>query len=407
MSCHDTNTTINNDLKRVLLIGPPNVGKSVIFNRLTGIHVSIANYAGTTVEYFAGKTKLNNEEVEIIDVPGTYSLDATNQAEKIAIDMLNEKPNTVVCVLDANNIESSIYLLLQVLEKNIPTIAVLNRIDIAEKKHKQLNIDYLKRELNIDILPCIAIKNIGIEKIKNEISNLLKSNLIFKKKNNLEPSWKNAEELTKNFLTINNDEIKLSKKEIWEERLIKPFPGIPIALGVLILTFGFVIGIGMFLRNFLLLPFFRGLIFPHMIAGLQSIIPEGIVLNILIGEYGFLIKGIEWPITLVLPYVLSFYAAFSFLEDSGYLPRLGILLDGIFNKIGLSGTNIIPILLGYGCAIPAITSTRAMNTYKERVIVSTMISLSIPCISQTGAFISLLSTQSIMEATEKAQDKSK
>jgi len=163
----------------------------------------------------------------------------------------------------------------------------------------------------------------------------------------------------------------------------------------------------MFLRNFLLLPFFRGLIFPHMIAGLQSIIPEGIVLNILIGEYGFLIKGIEWPITLVLPYVLSFYAAFSFLEDSGYLPRLGILLDGIFNKIGLSGTNIIPILLGYGCAIPAITSTRAMNTYKERVIVSTMISLSIPCISQTGAFISLLSTQSIMEATEKAQDKSK
>ena len=118
--------------------------------------------------------------------------------------------------------------------------------------------------------------------------------------------------------------------------------------------------------------------------------------NILVGEYGVLIKGIEWPFALVLPYVFLFYVALSFLEDSGYLPRLGVLVDGILKRIGLNGGNIIPIIMGYGCAVPAILGSRAATTKKERIIIASIVSLSVPCVAQTGAFISLLGEQSVL-----------
>jgi len=127
----------------------------------------------------------------------------------------------------------------------------------------------------------------------------------------------------------------------------------------------------------------------------NAFIEQPLLRNILIGEYGFLIKGIEWPFSLVLPYVISFYMVLSILEDSGYLPRLGILLDGVFAKIGLNGSCVIPLLLGYGCGIPAIMATRTLPSRKLRIIIAQMVCFAVPCVSQTGAFISLLAERSI------------
>ncbi len=431
--------------KRVLLIGMPNVGKSVIFNKLTGINTGIANYAGTTVEYTKGK--MRSAEITIIDAPGTYTLDATNEAEKVAIELLESKPDAVVCVLDANCLESSVHLMLQVIERKLPVIGVLNRVDIIDSslcpnikpekrnryrkrcrkgkrrdtensnfRHHQaciydhidennliasppikaakIDLDVLREELGTGIIPMIATKGIGMNELSSSIKKILtgRNHSISLNTRCANASWDEAERITQKALHKIGKE---SKKTKLEDLIVKPFPGIFIAMLALIVTFGIVIGLGMSARRFILLPFFRDLVFPLIISGVELFFSEGFMRNVLIGEYGFLIKGIEWPITLVLPYVVSFYLALSLLEDSGYLPRLGILLDGILNKIGLSGANIIPLILGYGCTIPAIASTRAMNSRKERLIVVSMVTLSVPCVSQTGVFITLLAERSV------------
>lgn len=382
VSCHGSERS---DLDpKILLMGPPNVGKSVIFNYLTGMGVSVGNYAGTTVEYTAGY--LLDSKTSIMDVPGTYALNASNEAEEVAIKMLDSSPMAIICVLDALHLESSLYLLLQILKKEIPTLVVINRIDLLKKKGGDLDPTILSQELGVMVIPTIAISGEGVDRIREAIPEIKTPPPI------REVSWEYAEELYKKTRVKENS---LPDKKDLDDLLIKPIPGLLLAFVFLSFIFAFTIGLGMGVRRFLLLPLFRNYILPLMEMA-TSFLPEGVLLRILMGEYGVLRKGIEWPFTLVLPYVLSFYLAFSFLEDSGYLPRLAILLDGLLNKIGLGGSSIIPLLLGYGCGIPGILATRSLSSRKERIIVSGIICLAVPCVAQTGAFISLLAERSIL-----------
>ena len=381
---------------KVLLIGPPNVGKSVIFNKLTGLNVAMANYSGTTVDYKKGQVNYNNIKYDLIDLPGTYTLDATNEAEQVAVDMLSEGADLIITVIDGNNLESSLYLLLQVLEQNLPTIAVLNRADLLEDKGYEVAKEKLSHEIGIDIIKTVAVSGEGIDPLKEKIKEKIINNQTEKDINrDMKADWFEAERLNLEYLNKKKSTYDLDKDTLGD-KLSRPWPGIPLAIIILGFIFGIVVGIGMGMRQYLLLPFFRGVIFPLIYSAVEAIISPGIIRNILIGEYGFFIKGLEWPFALVFPYVVSFYTALSILEDSGYLPRLGVLLDGLFKKVGLTGGNIIPLLLGYGCAIPGIAATRALPTKKERVTVSTLICLAVPCISQTGALISLLAEQSIL-----------
>ncbi len=411
----------------VLLMGLPNVGKSVIFNLLTGMNVRAANYCGTTVEFAAGEMKLQGEVYTLVDVPGTYSLNATNEAEAVAVEMLQGgrysypssgggshceetscpffqggKPSAILCVVDAGNLEHSLYLLLQLLQQDLPVVVALNRSDLAREKGYQIDLETLSHELKVPVVPTVAVTGEGIEDLKEVLSRQLsathKSAQIESRKGDQaaakEVSWERVERLCQR-MWKQEERKALSWREHWNHRLTSPWPGFPLAVVIIGLIFALVVGLGMGLRQYLLLPFFQGLVFPQIEAGVSALLPPGIIQNILIGEYGFLLKGLEWPFALVLPYVISFYIALSFLEDSGYLPRLGILLDGLLNRIGLPGSGVIPLLLGYGCAIPAILSTRALNSHKERVILTSMVCLAVPCISQTGAFIALLSAHSI------------
>ena len=177
--------------------------------------------------------------------------------------------------------------------------------------------------------------------------------------------------------------------------MIRPFPGLLIALLVLFLILALVVGGGKALRAAVLLPLVNGVIVPFLVAVFSSFIPEGLLLNVLVGEYGVLVKGIEWPFALILPYVFLFYIALSILEDSGYLPRLGVLVDGIMQKMGVQGDSVVPFIMGYGCAVPAILGTRAAASIKERVIIASMVAVAVPCVSQTGAFIALLGDRSV------------
>ena len=168
-------------------------------------------------------------------------------------------------------------------------------------------------------------------------------------------------------------------------------PGIPISFLVMALTIGIVLGGGRGLRAGVLLPLVNRVIVPFFRGLFTSFLPEGVLLNILVGEFGIFVISFEWILALVFPYVLFFYVAFTFLEDTGYLPRLSVLFDNIMRKLGAQGGSLIHILMGYGCAVPAIIGTRASSSHKERIIIAAAICFAIPCISQTGAIISLLS----------------
>ncbi len=407
--------------KTILLMGAPNVGKSALFNRLTGLNVRVANYTGTTVDYTGGTMRLGSEIINFIDVPGTYSLCASCEAEKVAVDMicgrtgpgcpktssskccsdtgnveldLDNKPALIVYVLDAGNFEAGLYLLLQLLEMKTPLLVALNRGDLAREKGYYIDSETLSRQLGVPIIPTIAVSGEGIDLLKEKMLAYLASpEEALAKKPALEATWTNVEAIMEQVFYKKKPTAQ-SKRDRWDQLLTNPWPGLPLAALILVFIFAGIIGIGMGLRQFILLPIFRGLIIPQLAMLVSQYVPAGTIQEILIGEYGFLVKGLEWPFTLVLPYVLSFYAVLSLVEDSGYMPRLAILLDGIFNKIGLAGSGIIPLILGYGCGIPAIMASRSLSSRKERLIVTTLVCLAVPCISQTGAFISLLAARS-------------
>ena len=437
MQCHSSPRVSRDGAATVLLIGPPNVGKSVVFNRLTGLGVSVANYAGTTVDYARGVGRFHEFDISLTDLPGTYTLSATNEAEQVATEMLNSDADLVIVVADALHLESSIYLVLQVLAVEKPTIVVLNRVDVAAAKGKRIDVSQLSRRLGVRVVPTIAVRGEGFDELEQVAAEALRTPRYPKAFEHdlwqeaeaiaaavelygaaaaaLESSAPNAagvshsphapgEKRREHRLEATRSHHRLGAgrgvarrgpTRFDSESLVRPWPGFLVAFAVLALSFGVIVGLGMGLRQFLLLPLARGYLFPLISGVVINASEPGVLRNILIGEYGLLIKGIEWPFTLVLPYVLSFYLAMSILEDSGYLPRFAVLLDGAFSQIGLRGSHSISLLLGYGCAIPGILSTRAMGSRKQRIIVATLISLAVPCISQTGALFALLAEASI------------
>ncbi|NLM11760.1 MAG: ferrous iron transporter B [Clostridiaceae bacterium] len=376
-------------------MGNPNVGKSVFFSDMTGIHVVSSNYAGTTVTYTEGTLKLGDATYTLIDVPGTYSLEATSEAEAVAISFLNSKPVAVICVLDSTNLERNIKLGLELQKYNVPIVYALNLVDVAKRHGYEINVGLLSQELGAPVIPTVAVKGEGINELKEALKGILNlsrsgcsncSSCPGCKGNELD-IWDRAKEIA------DRVRIKVDGELSFLDRLgrsmVKPWPGIPIALLVIILSLGAIVGGGKALRATLLLPLVNKVLVPFFKNLFTLIVPEGILLNVLIGEYGIFVIGFEWIIALIFPYVFLFYVVFSFLEDSGVLPRLSVLFDNIMRKMGVQGGSMITILMGYGCAVPAIIGSRTATTKKERLIISTVVCFAVPCISQTGALISL------------------
>lgn len=396
MGCHSTTAQEKFDDKKVkiLLMGNPNVGKSVVFSKLTGVHVDSSNYTGTTVDYTLGDINYNNITGTMIDVPGTYSLEATSEAERVAVSLLEEGADVIIYVLDATHLERNLYLAHQLKEYPIPVVYSLNLLDVAERQGIKIDVEKLSEELGSPVIPTIAVKNVGLRDLMKTAIELAKE------KKEPEPKLEDEERWDKIKNIVDKVQSKVEKEITFIQKLeywtVQPWPGIPIALLVLAASIGFVVGGGKALRALILLPLVRDVISPFLANIVSLVVPAGILRNVLVGEFGIFVIGIEWPFALILPYVTLFYIVFSFLEDSGFLPRIGVLADGILRRIGIQGGNIIPIMLGYGCAVPAIIGTRAANTYKERIMVASLVSFAIPCASQSGAFFSLLGDKSML-----------
>lgn len=441
---------------KILLMGSPNVGKSVFFSKLTGINVISSNFSGTTVSYTEGKLTLGEgeikEEFTLIDVPGTYSLQATNEAEAVAVKFMQSNPLAVLCVLNATSLERGVKLALELGEYNIPIIYLLNMMDVAQRQGFVIDVEKLSEELGGVVIPTVAVKEKTLDKVKEELIKILpdkskrhvvetqegeaaldkltkreQRKLIKEKKRALKIAEKSQQEasasggcpscagcpsdcaakisLAENIKfwdrateIVNKVRKKTEGKRKFLDKLgdaaIKPWPGIPIFIVVLAISIctivfggkGLEAAIALLIDN-AIVPFFEWLF------GL--FVPEGIWLNLLVGEFGVFRIAFEWIIALILPYVFLFYIVFSFLEDSGYLPRAAVLFDNIMRKLGVQGGSLISMVMGFGCAVPAIIGTRTATTKKERLIITTIICFTIPCMSQSGALIALLSKYSI------------
>ncbi|MFQ6065877.1 MAG: FeoB small GTPase domain-containing protein [bacterium] len=164
---------------RILLMGNPNVGKSVVFNRLTGIKVIISNYPGTTVEFLEGSMIIDNQKIRIIDAPGAYSLIPSDKAEEVAANLLMREPtDLVVNVVDATNLERNLYLTLQLKELTLPLIVDLNMIDAARHRGIEINIPDLERILAVPVIPSVAVSGEGIKPLRELIIKILRVNRI-------------------------------------------------------------------------------------------------------------------------------------------------------------------------------------------------------------------------------------
>jgi len=371
-------------MKRILLMGNPNVGKSAVFSRLTGIHVIASNYPGTTVEFTQGTMRVESEKAILIDVPGTYGLEATSKAEEIAVKML-EDGDAVINVVDATNLERNLHLTLHLLEKKIPVIVALNIWDDA--KHKGITIDVKKMEelLGVPVVPTVAVTGEGIKELVSRIPEAFSPKIAERTE---EERWTEAGRIIDQVQSLQHRHH--TALEIIGDASVKPLTGIPIAILVMFAVFKLIRFVGEGLIGSVFEPIFERLWQP-LIMQLSSILHPGSFLHFIVigklieGEidfvqsFGLLTTGLFVPIGMVLPYVFSFYIVLGFLEDFGYLPRLAVLLDNLMHRMGLHGWAIIPTLLGLGCNVPGVMATRILENRRERFIAATIISIGVPC----------------------------
>jgi ferrous iron transport protein B len=383
-------------MKQIALMGCPNVGKSVIFSRLTGVSVISSNYPGTTVDFTRGTTFISGEKFELIDVPGTYSLEATSKAEEVAQTMLQEA-DFVINVVDATHLERNLYLTLEILERNKPSIVALNLWD--ETKHLGIEIDVAKLEqvLDVSVITTCALCGTGIRELASRVGDAEPSKTI--EPMTEEGRWLKVGKIIRDVQVVQHRHHTI--RERLTDATVKPTTGIPIALLVILFMFLFIITLGNAILDYLMDPLFYGYYGPWIVGVVNSFAPSGLLHDILIGtstiesldfeqSLGILATGLYVPFGLVLPFVITFYFILSLLEDSGYLPRLAILVDTGLHKLGLHGSAIVPTILGCGCNVPGALATRILETEKQRFIAMTLMAISVPCMAQSAMIFAIL-----------------
>jgi len=385
---------------KILLMGNPNVGKSVIFSRLTGTRTIASNYPGTTVEFIKGHMKLGQEQAEIIDVPGTYTLEPTSKAEEVAAEMLKEG-DLIIDVVDATNLERNLNLTLQLLEKPVPVIVALNMWD--DTRHRGINIDVARLEelLGVPVVSTVGVTGQGIKELVSHLPEAAAPQDIY---SSSDERWAKIGDIVSKVQSLIHRHH--TWREILEDASSHPVGGIATALLVLGATFFVIRFVGEGIINYVTDPLFNWLWTPLLMKLSLALGSSGFWHDILVGKlidgnvdyfqsFGLLSTGIYIPLAAVLPYIIAFYFALGILEDVGYLPRLAVLIDTLMHRLGLHGYAIIPTILGLGCNVPAVMATRILESRRERFIAATLISIGIPCAALQAMIIGLVGQQGI------------
>ncbi|MDF2840075.1 MAG: feoB [Clostridia bacterium] len=425
--CHDNNINIKvkDGEKKLVLVGNPNVGKSVFFNKLTGLYVDVSNFPGTTVDISYGRYK----DYVVMDTPGVYGVSSFNEEETVARDVILFG-DVILNVVDAVHLDRDLFLTKQLIDMGKPMLIALNLMDDVRRNGLKIDVVKLEELLGVPVIPTTAIKGEGMDAVLNSIGKAKVGNrnprLIEKIQSYLDKVDNEAEAL----LVLEDDEtvaerheIEISgqRDEIYRERrrevdeivgytvvetsngaslrtkigrwMLNPITGIPMLAITLYIMYkiigifvaGTIVGIteetimeGMYR------PFIEGLV-----GGFVN--PETFLGSVLIGEFGILTMAPIYILGLLLPLIVGFYVLMAVLEDSGYLPRIAALVDRSLTAMGLNGKAIIPMILGFGCVTMATMTTRILGTKREKIIATVLLGLAIPCSAQLGVIAGLIS----------------
>ena len=417
-------------MKKAVLLGNPNVGKSVIFNALTGLGVEISNYPGTTVTMQTGPVKFGGDAFTITDLPGVYSLAGDSVEERMVREYLaQENPDLYVVVLDSTTVERNLFLLLQVADFRKPMVIVLNMSDDAEKEGIVIDVEKLSALFGVPVIKTVATEGENLEAVADAIvkggippakSATRLDEHILAAKNSLqefaditdgealyalkgisiptisedvldtaevlgeeieklhamsvqqiirENRYYTASEIAKEIIS----EAPKKKRRDLDSLLTRTFPGIPILILTMLAILLIVFTVGGFLEETIVSLMTTYIEEPFHALGLPEIVDT-------VG--GSIILAITAGLGIAFPYVFLFYIFISLLEDTGYLTRAAFLADRFMHRLGLHGQGVIPFVLSFGCSVPAVMSTTLLPTKRERFISSVLVTM-LPCSART------------------------
>jgi ferrous iron transport protein B len=434
----------------IILVGNPNVGKSALFGALTGRYVTVSNYPGTTVELTRGHVDLPAGRTTVVDTPGTNSLSPSSDDERVTRDvLLAARAQATILVGDAKNIERTLLLALQVAEMSIPMVVALNMWDEAASRGLSIDAAACGRALGVAAVPTVAIRGEGIDALRQALEAPRRGSVRLTYPAPIEeavaalvpflpdgPVAPRAAALAVlgGDTTIPNvpvDKIRARAQAALDEPLAAvinqtrmraawaiadrvrersaseaparraagrlerlsthPVWGLPVLALVLWLAYEFV---GVFgatkLVSLLENGLFNGWLNPMAIRFFDAHVPWAFARDLIVGPYGVLTMALTYSLALVFPIVGTFFIAFGVLEDSGYLPRLAVMVNRVFKKMGLNGKAVLPMVLGLGCDTMATLTTRILETRKERLIVILLLALGVPCSAQLTVVLTML-----------------
>ncbi len=463
MHCHEDNVLTTADRKTattqpmLVLVGNPNVGKSVLFNKLTGKFVVISNYPGTTVEIARGGAFLDDREFTVLDTPGVNEFAPRTEDARVTCDVLRDYPEaTVVQVADAKNLRRALLLTLQLAELRRPMVLVLNLMDELDKCGGHIDVRKLSEILGVPVVPTIAIAGTGVHLLQQSVGRARIPSLPSDgSEGRLYPTPIEAQLARANAILAQVYTITRPRHATFAQKLgwwaTHPVKGLAIATLVLTFIFWFVglVGAGTAVSFFEKVVFGRyinpwairavdaALPFPHthdmqeshysleiplspahgvsiwestqiVRAPTYSLAPSAtlgwwtqvrrLAHDFLVGEYGVITMALSYALAIVLPIVTTFFLIFSLLEDSGYLSRLAVMLNRLFRSMGLNGKAVLPMVLGLGCDTMATMTTRILETRKERVITTLLLALAVPCSAQLGVLMAMMASISFRAA---------
>jgi len=371
---------------RIALIGQPNCGKSTLFNQVAGYKAETGNFSGTTVTYTESKVRVMGKVVDVVDLPGTYTLEAFSPAEQEVANYLeSNEVDVIINVLDASHLSTGLELTMQLLPLKKPLVAALNMFDEATRMGLKIDGLGLSEELGVPVLPLIASKGRGVKPLFIEAFRLGEGSQGTKDLISIEAEtdktgyWhKQARRLTERF--VQQGERRTSLRDRLDDLLLHPFWGYVALLTVLYGFFQAVYGIGQWVEP-PLLAFFESIAQGAMnLFGTSSFWSE-----MLLG----MLQGIAAGIAIVLPYLVPFLFGLGILEDIGYLPRVAFLMDALMHKLGLHGKAVVPFILGYGCNVPAVMSTRTLEEPRDRYLAAALATL-VPCAARLAVVFGLV-----------------
>jgi ferrous iron transport protein B len=452
--------------QKIVLAGNPNVGKSVIFNALTGLSADVSNYPGTTIDIARGKLGTD----DIIDTPGVYGVSSFNDEERAARRIILEA-DVILNVVSALSLDRDLFLTIQLIEMGKPILLVINQWDEALHRGMRIDTGMLGELLGVPVVTCVAVRKEGIDNIRNNVGTAKPGKVSAEVELLLQPLLEKNIDQASALLIAEGDEPSATAYGVAPEQyraaiygsrrllvnqiseqcitqdvkqlstsiklgrfLLHPIYGTIISIAVCYFIFYQVLGVWVagnlvdFTEKRTMKVYFEPVVrriaanivpceigvgdktfnFPNGTlstpeeakladAAIKTVPADtvkfdfwktpsimGAIGNILVGEYGLLTLTVTYLLGLLFPLVLGFYLGLSLLEDSGYLPRLAVLVDRMMSKIGLNGRAIIPLILGLGCVTMATITTRLLNTRREKIIATALLGVAIPCSAQLG-----------------------